>query len=82
MNCVLSRKAKQFQSNGGGETSVFTNLAVESEGPAAEAELPACDIKVPAPSVDCTVNLPLYPTVSCRITLEGDTTFNLQWTNQ
>ena len=79
VNCVLSRRAEQFQNNGGGETSVFTNLAVESEGLAAEAELPACNIKAPAPSVDYTVKLPPYPTVSCRITPEGDTTFNLQW---
>ena len=39
VNCVLPRIAKQFQDNGGVETSLFTNLAVESEGLAAEAEL-------------------------------------------
>ena len=77
VNCVLPRRAEQFQNNGGGETSVFTNLAVESEGLAAEAEFPACNLKVPAPSVDYIVELPPCPTVSCRITPEGDTTFNL-----
>ena len=82
VNCVLPRIAEQSQDNGGGETSVFANLAVESEGLAAEAELPACNTKVPAPPVDCTVKLPPYPTVSCRITPDGDTTFNLQWTNK
>ena len=51
VNCVLHRIAKQFQDNGGGKTSVFTNLAVKSEGLAEEAELLACNIKVPLPQL-------------------------------
>ena len=35
-------EAEQCQANGGGEGSVFTNLAKESEGQAAETESPAC----------------------------------------
>ena len=73
--------AKQFQNNGGGETSVFTNLALESEGAAAEDELPACNIETPAPSVSGTVKLAPYPTVSCRIAPSGETTLNLHWDN-
>ena len=74
--------AEQFQNNGGGEVSVFTNLASESEGPAAEDELPAYNIDTPAPSVSGTVRLAPYPTVNCRIAPSGETTFNLHWVNQ
>ena len=74
--------AEQFQNNGGGEVSVFTNLASESEGLAAEDELPACNIETPAPSVSGTVKLAPYPTVSCKIAPSGETTFNLHWVNQ
>ena len=74
--------AEQFQKNGGGEVSMFTNLASESEGLAAEGELPACNIETPAPSVSGTVKLAQYPTVSCRIAPSGETTFNLHWVNQ
>ena len=74
--------AEQFQNNGGGELSVFTNLASESEGLAAEDELPVCNIETPAPSVSGTVKLAQYPTVSCKIAPSGETTFNLHWANQ
>ena len=48
----LPRIAEQFQNNGVGEPSVFTNLTQESEGIAEEAELPACNLRAP------TVKLP------------------------
>ena len=78
----LPRIAEQFQDNGGGEASVFTNLVQEPEGLAAEAELPACDLRAPTPTALPTVKLSQYPTVSCRITPDGATTFSLQWNNQ
>ena len=45
----LPRIAEQFQNNGSGETSVFTNLTQESEGIVAEAKLPACNLGAPVP---------------------------------
>ena len=66
----LPRIAEQFQNNGGGETSVFTNLTQESEGIVAEAKLPTCNLGAPV------------PTVSCRITPDGEATFSLQWNNK
>ena len=74
--------AEQFQNNGGGEASVFTNLTQGSEGIAAETELPACNLRAPAPSAQLAVKLPKYPTVSCRVTPDGETTFSLQWNNK
>ena len=46
----LLRIAEQFQDNGGGKASVFTNLVQEPEGLAAEAELPACNLRAPTPT--------------------------------
>ena len=76
---ALPQCAEQFQPQGGGESIVFTNLAVKSEGNVAEAELSACELKVPAPSTTSVEKLPPYPSVSCRITPTGETVFNLQW---
>ena len=78
----LPRLAKQFQDNGGGEASVFTNLVQESEGLAAEAELPACNLRASTPTALPTVKLSQYPTVRCRFTPDGATTFSLQWNNK
>ena len=78
----LPRIAVQFQDNGGGETSVFTNLVQKPEGLAAEAELPACNLRAPTPTALPTVKSWQYPTVSCRIAPDGATTFSLQWTNK
>jgi len=80
----LLGKAEEPQNSGGGVTSVFTNLASESEGHAAEAEFPPCNcnLEVPAPPVDDKVELPSHPNVSCRITPQGEVTLNLQWTKK
>jgi len=75
----LPLRAEQLQHSGGGETSVFANLAVESEGQAAEAEFPPCNVEVPAPPIDFKVELPSHPLVSCRITPTGEATLSLQW---
>ena len=75
----LPLKAEEPQHSGGGKTSVFTNLAVKSEGQAAEAEFPPCNLEVPAPPVDFKVELPSHPLVSCRITPTGEATLSLQW---
>ena len=72
MDLVLPLIAEQFQNKGGGETSVFTNLTVESEGNVAETDFPACQVKVPAPPTECVVKLPPYPSVSCRIIPTGE----------
>ena len=77
----LPRIAEQFQDNGGGEASVFTNLVQEPEGLAAEAELPACNLRALTPTALPTVKSWQYPTVSCRIAPDGATTFSLQWAN-
>ena len=78
----LPRIAEQFQDNGGGKASVFTNLVQEPEGLAAEAELPACNLRAPTPTSLSTVKSLQYPTVSCRIAPDGATTFSLQWTHK
>ena len=74
----LPRLAEQFQDNGGGEASVFTNVVQEPEGLAAEAELPACNLRAPTPTALPVVKLSQYPTASCSITPDGATTFSLQ----
>ena len=68
-----------IKANGGGERSVFTNLVQKPEGPAAEAEFPACTTKVPVTSPPQCSKLAPYPIMSCRVTPEGETLFNLQW---
>ena len=81
VRCTLPRMEEEewIKANGGGERSVFTNLVQEPEGPAAEAEFPACTTKVPiTPPPQCSKLAP-YPIMSCRVTPEGQTLFNLQW---
>ena len=68
-----------IKANGGGERSVFRNLVQRPEGPAAEAEFPACTTKVPITSPPQCSKLAPYPIMSCRVTPEGETLFNLQW---
>ena len=48
--CSFLDTGEECPDNGGGEISVFTNLAVESEGSATEVKLPACNVKGPSPS--------------------------------
>ena len=60
----LPRIAEQFQDNGGGEASVFTNLVQEPESLAAETELPACNLRASTPTALPTVKSLQYPTVS------------------
>ena len=62
VECPQSSENQEHSDNGGGELSVFTNLASESEGQAAEAGLPACNLKVstpPTPQVGKLTPLPL-----------------------
>ena len=82
MEFSLPRIAEQFQDNGGGEASVFTNLVQEPEGLAAEAELPVCNLRAATPIALPTVKSWQYPTVSCKIAPDGATTFSLQWHNK
>ena len=63
----------------GDESSVFANLTKELDGPAAEAQTSPCNSKVIAQTSPSTVRLPPFPTVGCKITPTGDTTFSLQW---
>ena len=49
VECPQSSVNQEHSDNGGGELSVFTNLAEKSEGQAAEAGLPACNFKVSTP---------------------------------
>ena len=68
VECSQSSKNQEHSDNGGGELSVFTNLASESEGQAAEAGLPACNLKVSTPPTPQVGKLTPYPFVSCRVT--------------
>ena len=77
--CSMPSMTQERSGNGVGELSVFTNLASQSEGQAAEAGLPACNIEVPTPPTPQVGKLTSYPFVSCRVTPSGDTVFNLQW---
>ena len=77
--CPLPSMAQEHSGNGGGESSVFTNLASKSEGQAADAGLPACNIEVPTPPTPQFGKLTSYPFVSCRVTLSEEAVFNLQW---
>ena len=79
VECLQSRENQEHSDNGGGELSVFINLASESEGQAAEAGLPACNLKVSTPQVG---KLTPYPFVSCRVTPSGEAIFNLQWVSK
>ena len=77
--CSLLSVTQEHSDNGGGELSVFTNLASQSEGQAAEAGLPACNPEVSIPPTPQFGKLTSYPFVSCRVTPSGETVFNLQW---
>ena len=68
-----------IKANGGGERSVFSSLVQRPECPAAEAEFPACTTKAPVTSPHQCSKLAPYPIMSCRVTPEGETLFNLQW---
>ena len=63
----------------GDKTSVFANLAEESEGLAVEAETPPCNPEESAQAVSPTVRPFPLPSVSCKITPTGEATFSLQW---
>ena len=65
------------QSQGGDETSVFTNLAAKSEGNAEEVHSLTCNSQETAEAVSCAARLPPYPSVSYKVT-PGDTVLNLQ----
>ena len=47
---------QEHSDNGGGELSVFTNLASQSESQAADAGLPACNPEVPTPQLPSLVS--------------------------
>ena len=79
VECLQSCENQEHSDNGGGELSVFTNLASESEGQAAEAGLPACNLKVSTPQVGKLIP---YPFVSCRVTPSGEAICNLQWVSK
>ena len=76
--CSLLSVTQEHSDNGGGELSVLTNLASQSESQAAEAGLPACNPEVPTPPSPQFGKLTCYPFVSCRVTPSGETVFNLQ----
>ena len=61
VECPQSSENQEHSDNGGGELSVFTNLASESEGQAAEAGLPACNLKVSTPPTPQVGKLTPYP---------------------
>ena len=82
VECLQSRENQEHSDNGGGELSVFTNLASESEGQAAEAGLPACNFEVSTPPTPQVGKLTPYPFVSCRVTTSGVAIFNLQWADK
>ena len=79
VECPLPKEVQKHSYKGGGDTSVFTNLANDPEGQAAEARLPACKIKVATSPTPQVGKLTPYPFVSCRVTPSGETVFNLQW---
>ena len=79
VECPLPSEVQEHSNNGGRESSVFTNLASESEGHTAEAGLPACNVRVSTPQTPQVGKLTPYPFVSCRITPSGETVFNLHW---
>ena len=81
VECPLSSENQEHSDNCGGELSVFTNLASESEGQAAEAGLPACNLKVSTPTPKVGKLTP-HPFVSCRVTPSGGAIFNLQWVDK
>ena len=59
--------------------SVFENLVGQPEHQVVGVEAPPCNPQVAAPPVLATDRLAPHPTVSCRITPTGETTFSLQW---
>ena len=69
-------------SQGGDDLSVFTNLAIELEGPAEEANTPTCNSKLSTETVVYSIKLPSYPTGSCRMISSGHTLLNFQWGNK
>ena len=75
----LPRVVEMYPGKDGDESSVFANLTKELDGPAAEAQTSPCNSKVIAQTNPSTVRLPPFPTVSCKITPTGDTSFSLQW---
>ena len=75
----LPRVVEMYPGKDGDESSVFANLTKELDGPAAEAQTSPCNSKVTAQTNPSTVRLPPFPTVSCKITPTGDTSFSLQW---
>ena len=75
VECPQSSENQEHSDNGGGKLSVFTNLANESEGQAAEAGLPACNLKVSTPPTPQVGKLTPYPFVSCRVTPSGEAIF-------
>ena len=76
-----TEKEQWIKANGGGERSVFTNLVQKPDGPAAGTEFPACAIKAPT-SLPPQCRLVSHPIMSCRVTPEGETLFNLQWVSK
>ena len=68
-----------IRANGGGDKSVFTNLVQKPEGLAAEIESPACTNKKSTSPPPQNGKLIQYPSMSCKVTPEGETLFNLQW---
>ena len=75
----LPRVVEMCPDKDGDESSVFANLTRELDGPVAEAQTSPCNSKVIAQTNPSTVRLPPFPTVSCKITPTGDTSFSLQW---
>ena len=78
VRCILpqTEEAEWIKVNGGG---VFTNLVQKLEGFAAETEFPACTTRKSTPLPPQVGKLTQYPIMSCRVTPEGETLFNLQW---
>ena len=63
----------------GDDLSVFVNLDGQPEHQVVGVEAPPCNPQVAGPPVSVTDRLAPHPTVSCRITPTGETTFSLQW---
>ena len=81
VRCTLPRIEEEewIKINGGGDQSVFTNLVQKPEGLAAEIESPACTNKKSTSPPPQNGKLTQYPIMSCKVTPEGETLFNLQW---
>ena len=70
---------KELPPVGGDDQSVFENLDGQPEHQVVGVEAPPCNPRVAGPSVSVTDRLAPHPTVSCRVTPTGETTFSLQW---